>query len=198
MVQGESSREKTRLEIQKFLCDNQSSTSKKIWENCTCSKATFYKYLDELYDDDIVICKPQRGKGEDLYELSAKGRDQTKEEILKEKFKDEIDRLPATHIRTLYEFVDKILMRTVSLILDTVILERLLQDLRQGKISNAKLDEMRRQYNEQKKLVFEQRPHFFTQEDIDQMSRAPLSEKESDILSQERIKWFEKWFGTLI
>jgi transcription initiation factor IIE alpha subunit len=198
MVQGESGKDKTYWEIQRFLYNNGSAISKEIYENCTCAKATFYKYLDELYEAGNIICKPQRGRGRDLYELSEKAFDKIEEEVVKQKLKEEIDRLPVKQIKSLYEFIDKILMKCVDLTLDKAFMDSLLQGLREGKISKEQIDEVKKKYAEQKEALFTERSYFFTQEEIDQMSRAILAGEESEVMSKKRIEWFEKWFGTLI
>jgi predicted transcriptional regulator len=197
MTKGESSREKTKWEIESYLCTNGPSTSRELFEKCTCAKATFYKYLDELIESGDIICKLQRGRGEHLYEPSEKARNLIEEKAMKQKLKDEIDKLPMKQIRTLYEFVDKTIMKSVSLILDTVELEKLLEGLQKGKILKEQIGELREKYAQQKKALFAERPYFFTNEDIDKMTLASLLEK-GDAFSQERIKWFEKWFGTLV
>ncbi len=198
MARGESSKDKTHWEIQGFLAEKGSATSKEIYDKCTCAKATFYKYLDDLYEAGTIICKPQRGRGGDLYELSEKAFDEIKEEVMRQKLKEEIDRLPLKRIKSIYEFIDTILMKCVDLTIDSAFKDSLLQGLIEEKISKKQISEVKRKYAEQKKDLFTQRPNFFTQEDIDRMSRAIIAGEESEFMSEKRIKWFEKWFGTLI
>ena len=78
MGKGESSREKVRAQILELLLSNISATSKTIVETCESSKATTYKYLDELIDEGLVVWKPLRGRGKDTYELSEKGKVEAK------------------------------------------------------------------------------------------------------------------------
>jgi hypothetical protein len=73
MTQGESSQEKIYDTIFLFLIKNNNpATAKEIRAHCDCAKATFYKYLNELYAERRLDCIPKRGTGNDEYKITTK------------------------------------------------------------------------------------------------------------------------------
>jgi predicted transcriptional regulator len=105
LPKGESSREKVRLQIQKFLL-NGPTTSTKIVESCNAAKATVYKYLNELCEEGRVIWKPQRKRGESTYELSNEAKDEVTLLLEKQEIKTEIDQMAPQKIQEFKKFLD--------------------------------------------------------------------------------------------
>lgn len=191
MVRGESTRERTASEILDFLFDNEEPQHfKDIEHNCSAARNTVKKYLEELKDEGIV---KQSLKGRHPYFLTDKGRKHAEIEFQKRELKQEIDELPAERIRSLFQFVDLLLMRSVRLTFDKIVLEKTLQDFRRGKIPEEKLDEIQKEYARVGEEIENRR--FFSDEEIRRMAYTSLSREEIESLATARIKWFKKWFG---
>lgn len=192
MTGGESTREKTRFEILFFLFQNEKPQHFKDLEyNCSGARNTVKKYLEELKDEGVI---EQSLKGRHPYFLTEKGKKYVETTSLKRKLKDQIDRLPVERIKSLYGLIDKLLMKAVSLTVDKVMLEKMLHDFRNGKVSEEKLAEIEKDYAKWKKETWAKQ-HFFSEEEIEKMALTMLSHKEIEKLKKSRIKWFEKWFG---
>ena len=108
MPQGESSREIVRWKIQEFLY-NGPATSTKIVEVCNAAKATVYKYLNELCEEEKVIWKPKRGQGKSTYELSDKVKDEVRLLLEKQDFHKLADSLDVKWLNPLSNMIHKIL-----------------------------------------------------------------------------------------
>lgn len=192
MTQGESTREKTKVEILLFLFQNEKPQHFKDLEyNCSGARNTVKKYLEELKDEGVI---EQSLKGHHPYFLTEKGKEYVETTSLKRKLKDQIDRLPVERIRSLYELIDKLLMKAVSLTVDKVMLEKMLHDFRNGKVSEEKLAEIEKDYAKWKKEPWGKQ-RFFSEEEIEKMALTTLSHEEIEKLKKARNKWFEKWFG---
>ena len=105
MVRGESSREKVRWQIQTYLL-NGPAISTKIVEYCNAAKATVYKYLNELCEEEKVIWKPERKRGESTYELSNEAKDEVTLLLEKQEIKAEIDQMTPQKIQEFKKFLD--------------------------------------------------------------------------------------------
>ena len=113
LTRGESSREKTRYEIQKFLL-NGPARAKEIVEACDAAGATVYKYLDQLHIEDKIVWNPKRGRGKATYELSDKAKREIQKELLiREKTKKlgglSIEELEQLDLETLFHLQNEIL-----------------------------------------------------------------------------------------
>ena len=192
MARGESTREKTKFEILNFLFKNEKSQHFKDLEHiCSGARNTVKKYLEELKDEGLI---EQSLKGRHPYFLTEKGKEYAETESLKQKLKDQIDELSVERTKSLYELMDKLVMKSAILTVDKVILEKMLHDFRNGKISKEKLAEIEKDYAKWKKETWAKQ-RFFSDEEIDKMARATLSQEEIEKLKKARSKWFEKWFG---
>jgi len=107
MVRGESSRGKVRLQIQQFLL-NGPTTSTKIVTACNSAKATVYKYLNELIEEGKVIWEPQRGRGKSTYELSNEAKDEIKLLVEKREIRKKIDQIPPEFLQDLNKLLDSL------------------------------------------------------------------------------------------
>lgn len=191
MTKGESSRERVKFEILGFLFQNgEPQHFKDIERNCSGARNTTKKYLEELKDEGFV----QQGlKGRHPYSLTDKGRKQAEIELQKGVLKQHIDELSAERITSLYELVDKLVMKSIRLTVDKVMLEKLLEHFRKGMISEEKLDEIKKDYATLGKEIETRR--FFSDGEIKRIAYTPMSIEEIKKLTSLRIKWFEKWFG---
>ena len=97
MMQGVSGREEVQWEILSLLYKKQ-ATTKELRKNCSASKATFYKYLNELWKEGKIICMPQRGRGNDVYTLSKESREETKLWLEKQPLLKEIEQMTSEEI----------------------------------------------------------------------------------------------------
>jgi len=104
---GESSREKVRWQILKFLL-NGSATSTRIVEVCDASKVTVYKYLNELCDDGEVVWKPHRKRGKSIYELSDEAKEEVKLLVEKHEIKEKVDYMTPQKTQELKKFLDSL------------------------------------------------------------------------------------------
>jgi len=104
-LQGQSSREEVRLQIQKFLL-NGAASSTKIVQVCDAAKATVYKYLNELYEENKVGWKPQRGRGKSTYELSDEMKSEIEKKLLKDDLYDLTDSFDVKWLRMLRNLLD--------------------------------------------------------------------------------------------
>lgn len=191
MARGESSRERAKFEILEFLFQNgEPQHFKDIERNCSGARNTTKKYLEELKDEGII---EQSLKGRHPYFLTDKGRKHAEIEFQKRKLKQQIDELSAERIRSLFELMDRLVMKSVRLTVDKVVLEKMLRDFRRGKISEEKLDEIKEDYSKLGKELEKHR--FFSGEEINRIAHTPMSREEIEELTTARIKWFEKWFG---
>ena len=191
MTRRESTGEKTKSEILDFLFENEKPQHfKDIERNCSAARNTVKKYLEELKDEQVI---EQSLKGRHPYFLTDKGRKYAETEFQKRELKQHIDELSAERIRSLYELVDRLVMKSVRLTVDKVVLEKMLQDFRRGKISEEKLDEIEEDYSRLGKELENHR--FFSDEEIKRIAHTSMSREEIEKLSTARIKWFEKWFG---
>ena len=192
LARGESTREKTKFEILNFLFQNEKPQHfKDLEHNCSGARNTVKKYLEELKDEGLI---EQSLKGRHPYLLTEKGKKYVETESLKRKLKDQIDELSVERTKSLYELMDKLVMKSAILTVDKVILEKMLNDFRNGKISKEKLAEIEKDYAKWKKETWAKQ-RFFSDEEIDKMARATLSQEEIEKLKKARSKWFEKWFG---
>ena len=106
-MQGQSSREEVRLQIQKFLL-NGAASSTKIVQVCDAAKATVYKYLNELCEEGKVIWKPERKRGKSTYELSNEAKDEVKHLLEKQEIKTRIDQMTPQKIQEFKKFLDSL------------------------------------------------------------------------------------------
>lgn len=191
MVKGESSRERAKFEILEFLFQNgEPQHFKDIERNCSGARNTIKKYLEELKDERFI---EQSLKGRHPYFLTAEGRKHAEIEFQKRKLKQQIDELSAERVRSLYEFIDRLVMKCVRLTVDTVLLEKMLRDFRRGKISEEQLHKIEQSYSKLGKKIENRR--FFSDEEINRIAHTPMSREQIEKLTTARIKWFEKWFG---
>jgi len=192
LTRGESTREKTRFEILRFLLQNEKHQRfNDIELTCSGSRNTVKKYLEELKDEGLI---EQSLKGRHPYYLTHDGKKYTENEILKRKLKAQIDELSVERIKSLYELMNDLIMKCVVLTVDKAILEKMFESFRRGEISEEKLAEMEKEYAKWNNEVWTDR-RFFSEEEIDRMARARLSREEIENLMKARDEWFKKWFG---
>lgn len=104
LTRGESTREKTRFEILKFLYENEGlQLFKNIEANCSESRGTVKKYMDELKDERLV---EQSLRGRHPYFLSEKGKRYVKQELLRRDFYDLTDSFDIKWLEMLRNLLD--------------------------------------------------------------------------------------------
>jgi len=192
MFQGESSEDIVKFEIIKFLFHKLEPQSfKEIEEHNSASRNTTKKYLEMLKDEGIV---EQSMKGRHPYFLTSDGKRLAEKEFQKQKLKQQIDELSEEQIKSLYDFVNEVLMKAVTLTVDNAMLEMIFEKFREGKITDDKIDKV---LEAKDKTVNELKNRkFFTDEEINKMVYSkPSSKEDIEKLTKARITWFEKWFG---
>ncbi len=192
MLQGESCEERVKFEIIKFLFQKvEAQNFKEIEENCSASRNTTKKYLEVLKDEGIV---EQSMKGRHPYYLTDNGKKLAEKEFQKQKLKQQIDELSEEHLKSLYEFVNKILMKAITLTVENAMLEVIFKKFREGKLPEDKIDRILE--GKDKTVNKLKARKFFTEEEIETMVHLNVSsKKEIEKLAKTRMKWFEKWFG---
>jgi len=78
----------------------------KIVAACDATKVTAYKYLNELYEEGKVEWKPQRKRGESVYELSNEGKKEATLLLNKQEIMARIDQWTPQKIEEFIKFLD--------------------------------------------------------------------------------------------
>jgi hypothetical protein len=132
-------------------------------------------------------------KGRHPYYLTDKGKKLAEKEFQKRKLKQQIDDLSEERLKSLFDFVNKILMKAVRLTIDNTLLELTFERYRDGTIPKDKINDF---LEANAKISRELKSRdFFTEEEIEKMVLSTMFTKDIQSLTKARMDWFVKWFG---